>query len=197
MAVLEAVGTAPTPGLHENPFDASMYVAGSGGNTQLYGNEHVVINVYLSAPPAIAVPQATPNATVHNLENTQAVNLHFHYENNSGANTADERQNVRIAQFLRAVYALDLQGQDRHAIRRVIDYLDDLQNAGRFDECDAVFRQADPGQMSPSVLASFLGITRAAKNRLRSRRRFYDDAVAVVENTFGKAVAIDLLKRFN
>lgn len=113
------------------------------------------------------------------------------------ASSPIDQQDIRVAEFLGAVYALDSHGLERQAMRRVIDYLDDLQTAGLFNECDAVFRQADPAKLSPEVITCFLGITLAARNKLRFRKTFYDNSLAVVEKSLAsKEAAVELLRRF-
>jgi hypothetical protein len=152
-------------------------------------------NVFYGGTVAIKWPQfgewTNPEAEPHKVD------FQWRFEFQSGASASDERPNVRVAEFLGAVYAIDSWGNRRYAIKHVMDYLDGLLNSGQFDECDLAFRQAKVKKISPATIAAFLNITNAAKKRLPSRQAFYRNALAVVAEARGMDRAIDLLQRYS
>jgi hypothetical protein len=200
MAVMEQFEALPAPGFYENGAapaahqgdfyvqnNQSFFIIYHGGRAQNFARES-----YCESTGPSPVTVADSGVMKFDLY----VNLRLTVGDENAAATTGNQINVRTAEFLAAVYDLDANEKHRHAMRRVIDYIDDLLNAGRFDDCDAVFRQADAGKLSPSVITSFLGITLAARNRLRFRRGFYNNALAAVEKALGESAAVDLLQRF-
>jgi hypothetical protein len=49
--------------------------------------------------------------------------------------------------FLGALYSLAGGGDIHRAAERVVDFMDDLLNGDRFDECDQVLNEADVDQL--------------------------------------------------
>ena len=98
--------------------------------------------------------------------------------------------------FLEGLYRLESSGNSRKAVDQLIDCVDDLLTNGKFDECDELLRQVDVAKISPTLIITFLGITRAAKEKLRSRsllcNRIKDKLVAEV----GKERAERLLNKY-
>jgi hypothetical protein len=105
-------------------------------------------------------------------------------------------RNIRNDDVLQAIYRLDAHGMVRHAADRVLEHIDNLLNESRFSECDHLFREVDLTRLSDTLVVSFLGITLAAKPKLKLRAAFYDQALEVVSRRRGRDVAQRLLQRY-
>ncbi len=112
--------------------------------------------------------------------------------------TANELDDAGAArrQFLRKIYALDARDPEE-AIDVLVDHLDDLQNAGNFDEVEAVLFDLKPSKLSDTAIVSALGVTLAAKTILVARRAFYRQAVkAIAKQRGSEQAALKLLAKY-
>lgn len=110
----------------------------------------------------------------------------------SNGTVAPSGDRARRAIALETIYRLG----DKHrrlAMDHVVDFLDDLLNDGQFQECDSVFREVVVDRLPNSVIVAFLGITRAAADKLPSRQRFYERAIRVAASRVGETDAHELL----
>ena len=98
--------------------------------------------------------------------------------------------------FLKATYRFSAMGRAREAVDWIIDYLDDLLNAGKFRECNAILRSADPEQLTDPLIVTCLGITLAAKHKLAGRMNFYLRALQTVAKRRGEEGAERLLNKY-
>lgn len=74
--------------------------------------------------------------------------------------------------------------------------LDDLLNAGKFQECDRAFLVANADSMSDLLIVTYLGITLRAKDKLPSRKKFYRQAFKVVKKRRSGLGAVKLLTKY-
>lgn len=77
-----------------------------------------------------------------------------------------------------------------------IDFLDDAMIAGDFEKCDRALKETDPATQSLSASVAMLGITICAKNRLPSRRGFYNRTWKEVKAKKGRCYAYQLLRKY-
>lgn len=86
--------------------------------------------------------------------------------------------NGAATDFLGSLLALSDAGEKERAIALVFDRFDDWQYECRFAMCDEVLADVSqrPGAFMPTLLCSFLTITLAGKQRLRTRADFYRSA---------------------
>jgi len=101
---------------------------------------------------------------------------------------------VTIEELLAEIYDLDKRNP-RLAAERIVNHLDDLQNDGKFSNCESFLWVVSPSKLSDSSLVSILGIT--SKNRLGiARRVFHIRALAVVTQRRGQVGAEKLLAKY-
>lgn len=95
--------------------------------------------------------------------------------------------------FFKKVYRRCKRQQDAAAVDLIVDSIDNLLLRGRFDECERVFAEAQPMQMSGAAIVSFLGITLAARMEIPSRVKFYDAAIEAIAYMRGSREAAERL----
>jgi hypothetical protein len=102
-----------------------------------------------------------------------------------------------LQRLLEKIYATDKAGRPRKAMDYVVDYIDDLLNAGAFDACREILAIANPDELSDPLIVSFLGITLGAKQRLQPERGdFYRRASTAVAKRRGIDAAGRLLEKY-
>jgi len=202
MAVMPQINIPPAPDLYERRSDISGSLSLRSTNPDVL--RQLCFSGYFtsSSPyftPSMVAPQHYPQGSTgaEIARKSGVLDIRVTFDFLTGSSTKDDQPNVRVAEFLGAVYALDSWSKNRrYAIKHVMDYLDDLLNAGKFDECDLAFRRVEVSRLSPAVLASFLSITLAAKKRLPYRYVFYRNALEAVAKHRGMDRAIDFLSRY-
>lgn len=103
---------------------------------------------------------------------------------------------MTVDNFIASVYSLCEQGEDRKAIRLILEFFDDNMQWDEFDRCDAALRNIDPYHLSSSAVVACLGITKHGKLRLPSRSDFYKRSMRAVMKLKGWCYARSLLKKY-
>ena len=90
------------------------------------------------------------------------------------------------------------QTQIRQEIDEVINRIDDLLLAEKFEDVNAVLSLLIEGldSLSDPLIVTYLGITLGAKEKLSARKVFYDRAIEVVAVRRGQKGAETLLKKY-
>jgi hypothetical protein len=78
---------------------------------------------------------------------------------------------LEIARFLSRVYSLSMRDEHR-AVDEVYRFLDERLSEERFPECNDALDAIEPVKLLPSLIISFLIVTRRAKPHLPARARF-------------------------
>jgi hypothetical protein len=78
-----------------------------------------------------------------------------------------------IDQFLDTVRRLGREKELQAATDQVYELFDRLLTEGSFETCDRILMRVDVGNLSTSLLRSFLTITAAAKEKLKARDDFF------------------------
>lgn len=82
------------------------------------------------------------------------------------------------------------------SVYSVIETYDNLLNEGNFAGCDFLLRVKGPDRYDDACIVAVLGITLAAKGKLKSRQDFYDHALIVVAGRRGVEGAKQLLSKY-
>jgi hypothetical protein len=108
----------------------------------------------------------------------------------------EEPNIVTIVEILNLIYRRSEENDEHRAVDDVFDFMDDNLLAGNFRACDETLRLAQPSKLLPSVVVSFLMVTRRAKPYLPSRKDFIDAAVNDLALKRGKEQAEKLLGKY-
>ena len=104
----------------------------------------------------------------------------------------DEKED-EVQSFLNHLDDLIQNEEPRRAIDAIFQQFNALLLAGNFDLCDKILAKVDLERVPPLLLASFLTITAAAKDKLPYRATFYREARRRVEAQRGSDGADRLL----
>jgi hypothetical protein len=96
-------------------------------------------------------------------------NIYFTQEQGASARIRGPRT-ADVVDFLDSLYSLRHSGEIRLAAERIVNVIDDLLNEGDFNTCVEALDLADVERLSPEMLIAFLGVTLAAKNKLKPAR---------------------------
>jgi hypothetical protein len=114
----------------------------------------------------------------------------------SATSSSDGEITAGIRQFIDTIYALDERDPD-DAIDVLVDRLDDLQKAGRFDDVEAILYGLKPARLTAPTIVSVLGITLATRRILDGRRVFFRLALkAIAQQRGSDEAAAKLLNKY-
>ena len=106
----------------------------------------------------------------------------------------NEFEDAESRAFLDGLYRRTAAGEVPAAMDSVVEFVDELLNAGRFAACDRLLRMVDSTRLPSSLRRAFLMVTYPAKAELPSRAAFWAAAKWLLSREHGAEKANKMLK---
>jgi hypothetical protein len=87
-----------------------------------------------------------------------------------------------VESFVLRANRLALRGSVQAALDLIYDNVDELMCKGEFDQLDGEIKDIQSNELTLDILLAILTSTLPAKNKLHSRKKFFDSTVALLKS---------------
>jgi hypothetical protein len=110
--------------------------------------------------------------------------------------THEESRMLYIREFLSRLYLMSEALEEHKGSDEIFNFMDDSLLDQDFEACNESLDQVRVEKLLPSLMVSFLMVTRTAKDKLPARAIFLERAVETLAQERGKETAEKLLGKY-